>query len=97
MTDSQNLAFQTGLAEMDESFKANRWGTGPSGEGARDVFTRYASGNQASRQQVETTMRSGGGETYKRYVTEVSQTSHPADGFRKMKYNQMETLKELRQ
>lgn len=97
MTDTHNLPFQSGFGEMDESFKAHRWGSGPSDEGARNVFTRYASGNEVSRQQVETTMRSGGGETYKRYVTEVSQMSQPADGFRKMKYNQMETLKELRQ
>ena len=93
MTTSDNMAFQSAFGEMDESFKANRWGSGPSDEAAQNVFTRYASGNQASRHQVESTMRSGGGETFKRYVTEMSHTSHPADGFKKMKYNQMETLK----
>lgn len=57
---------------------------------------RYASGNQMSRQQVDT-LRSGNAESQRRYVTEISQTSNIGDGFKKMKYNQMETLKELRQ
>lgn len=49
-----------------------------------------------SRQQVDT-LRSGNAESQRRYVTEISQTSNIGDGFKKMKYNQMETLKELRQ
>lgn len=84
--------------EMDESFKINnRWPSGPSDEGAQNVLTRYASGggNEYSRQQVEGTR--GGGETQKRFVSEVSYTSGYGDKFKKMKFNQMETLKELRQ
>lgn len=55
---------------------------------------RYASGgsNQRSRQQVEE-LRSGAGESQKRYVSEITQMSNIGDGFKKTKYNQMETLK----
>lgn len=98
MSGGQNLPFQTMYTEMDESFKINnRWPSGPSDEGAQNVFTRYASGggNEYSRQQVEGTR--GGGETQKRFVSEVSYTSNYGDKFKKMKFNQMETLKELRQ
>lgn len=95
MSGGQNLPFQTMYTEMDESFKINnRWPSGPSDEGAQNVFTRYASGgNEYSRQQVEGTR----GETQKRFVSEVSYTTNYGDKFKKMKFNQMETLKELRQ
>ena len=62
------------------------------------MFARYAGGNnnESSRQQVETVRSGQETTTQKRFVTEVSQVSY-ADRFKKMKYNQMETLKELRQ
>ena len=60
------------------------------------MFTRYATGgNEYSRQQVDGTR--GGAETQKRFVSEVSYTTNYGDKFKKMKFNQMETLKELRQ
>ena len=71
----------------------NRWPSGPSDEGAYNVFARYAGGgNESSRQQVETVRSGNEVTTQKRYVSEVSQVSY-ADRFKKMKYNQMETLK----
>lgn len=102
MSGTPNLPFQTMYTEMDESFKVNnRWPSGPSDDGIQNVFTRYASGggtntnvNEYSRQAE--VVRSGGGETQKRFVSEVSYTSY-GDKFKKMKFNQMETLKELRQ
>jgi hypothetical protein len=82
--------------EMDESFRVNRWAR-PSEEN-HETMAQYSLGGQLNRQYRDTlnTMKSGVGESHRRYVTEVSQTSN-VDGFRKTKHNQMETLKELRQ
>lgn len=87
---------------MDESFKVNnRWLSGHSDEGAYNVFSHYArGGNESSRQNVNMeTMRAGSNtnnnletHTQRQLVTEVSQVSY-ADRFKKMKFNQMETLK----
>jgi hypothetical protein len=43
------------------------------------------------------TVKSGSGESHKKRVSEISQISNIGEGFKKMKHNQMETLKELRQ
>jgi hypothetical protein len=82
--------------EMDESFRVNRWAR-PSEEGY-DTMGQYTLGG-LHRQYRDTmnTVKSGAGESQRRYVTEVSQTSNAAELFRKTKFNQMETLKELRQ
>jgi division protein CdvB (Snf7/Vps24/ESCRT-III family) len=47
--------------------------------------------------QYRDTMKSGTVESQKRYMTEISQITNIGDGFKKMKFNQMETLKELKQ
>lgn len=89
MSNPQNLPFRTMYTEYEESQKVNgRWPSGPADEVSQNTFGRFAGGNESSRQQAETTQ--------KRFVSEVSYTSH-TDKFRKTKFNQMETLKELRQ
>jgi hypothetical protein len=77
--------------EMDESFRVNKWNR-TSEEAARDTFTQHISVNEVHRQYRDT-LKSGAGESQKRYATEISQITNVGDGFKKMKFNQMETLK----
>lgn len=84
MSIPHNYPFQTMYTELDDSFKVNnRWASGQTDEVPQNAFARFAGGNESSRQQ---------GETQKRFVSEVSYTSH-VDKFKKTKFNQMETLK----
>jgi hypothetical protein len=59
-------------------------------------FAQLVPNNRMSKHYRDT-MKSGSWESQKRHVSEVSQMSNVGEGFKKMKQNQMETLKELRQ
>lgn len=44
MSSHQNVPYQSAFADMDESFKVNRWANGPSEDGVQNYFMRYTSG-----------------------------------------------------
>lgn len=91
MAEVQRDSYQTGFQDMDESFKGSKWVSHQ--EDNQNVFMKYASGGY-NRTGMDG-MRSIG-ESNKRITTEFSQVSND-NAFRKVKYNQIETLKELRQ
>lgn len=92
MTEPQRDSYHTGF-EMDESFKGNnRWHSNH--EENHNTFLKYAGGSYIKHQTMEP-IRSVR-ESNQRNLTEFSQANNE-NAFRKVKYNQIETLKELRQ
>lgn len=51
MSSHQNFPYQSAFGDVDESFKVNRWASGPSDDGVQNYFMRYTSGQESSRQQ----------------------------------------------
>lgn len=45
MSSHQNVPYQSAFADMDESFKVNRWANGTSEDGVQNYFMRYTSGH----------------------------------------------------
>lgn len=91
MAEPQDIAYQGTFHDMDESFKGNKF-TGNQ-EDHQNNFLKYAGGNY-NRQNMDG-IRSVA-ESHKRVTTEFSQVSND-NAFKKVKFNQLETLKELRQ
>lgn len=88
--DKQNILKSFEGRKIDESVHVKRWGTinNESEDSNRMIFNKYAMG-QESRQES--------GSQEHMFATQESQVHEIDTGFKKLKNNQIEKLKELKQ